>query len=356
MQKHLQYIFIFVSLVLVACGGGGGGTAGSGGSETYLAVTGVKNVTGKPVVTVCLNNVANVSANDAAGQRVAEDLARFYFIEGNYKITSSSSQGCNSLPGAVVVTVDYYNNTIFPWIKANPVSSGGAGTGNSGGSNPSSGGTVTTNLYRDANEAIFSVSSETGNQVYSYRSGPVALLNGLTISGTDVLRNGALIGYISATYLYCSNKTKMTITITPNGWSESCTKSSGSVSAGSGNSNSGSGQTPSAGVTYITWTNSVNGTIVKDASDDSFAFNASTRCLYSVNTGKEFNNACLSSSGYGYMGTFDGTRVYVVAAKNKVGAGCVAVFADEKYNAVDLFTSNGQEYFMSTDVQWVSCN
>jgi hypothetical protein len=49
MQKQLQYIFILVSFVLVACGGGGGGTAGSGGSETYLAVTGVKNVTGKPV-------------------------------------------------------------------------------------------------------------------------------------------------------------------------------------------------------------------------------------------------------------------------------------------------------------------
>jgi len=346
-------------LTLAACGGGG--DDGDSGSGTYLAITGVKNVTGNPVVTVCLNNVANASANDAKSQEYAANLANFYLINGNYQITSSNYQSCNSLPNPVIVSVDYYNNTIVPWINANPASPGSSNGNGTGGSSPSSGGAVTTTIYVDAGGNWFSTTSKTGSQVFNYKND--SLLNGLTISDAKIFRNGVLIGYADSGHgMYCSNKTGMTITVDSRGWTDSCTQT-GSPSNPITNGNNGSPGTNTGGggstnpptASFINWSNSVNGEYVQDASGDFFAFNSQSRCLYSVNTQQEYNNACLNSTGYGYIGTFDSTRVYVMAAKNAVGSGCVAVFADEKNNAVDLYTSNGQEYFRSTDTQWEIC-
>ena len=89
--------------------------------------------------------------------------------------------------------------------------------------------------------------------------------------------------------------------------------------------------------TFITWTNSVNGVVVKDAGNESFAFYSDSRCLYSYARQQETTNFCLYS-GQSY-GSFAGVYVQVMAATSSTG-GCLAVLADMYGRQIDIYTNS----------------
>jgi hypothetical protein len=172
--RQLTRLWLVASLLalLAACGGDGGSSTDSGSGSTYLAVTGTKQVSGNPIVTVCLNNIANASASSLNGQQVATNLARFYLISGNYKITSSDGQGCDAVPGAVTLTVDDYNNTVLPWIVANPPAAGAPGSGGVGAGSRTFitwTGSANSQTVKDANNEDFAFYADTGC-LYSYNT------------------------------------------------------------------------------------------------------------------------------------------------------------------------------------------
>lgn len=87
---------------------------------------------------------------------------------------------------------------------------------------------------------------------------------------------------------------------------------------------------------FITWTNSGNGVVVKDANNEDFAFYSDSRCIYSYARQQETTNFCLSSGrAYGY---FAGVYVQVMLARSTIG-GCIAVLADYHGRQVDIYTN-----------------
>jgi hypothetical protein len=87
--------------------------------------------------------------------------------------------------------------------------------------------------------------------------------------------------------------------------------------------------------TFISWTGNVNGVVVKDAGNESFAFYSDTRCLYSYSRNQETTNFCLTS---GYNGNFAGQSVIVMSAVTVTGTGCLAVLADPYGRQIDIYT------------------
>jgi hypothetical protein len=87
--------------------------------------------------------------------------------------------------------------------------------------------------------------------------------------------------------------------------------------------------------TFIPWTGNVNGVVVKDAGNESFAFYSDTRCLYSYLRNQETTNFCLTS---GYSGNFAGQPIIVMGAANVTGVGCLAVLADPYGRQIDVYT------------------
>jgi hypothetical protein len=351
--------------VLSACGGGGGSDSSS--SSSYLAVTGTKNVTGKPITTVCIDNIANAGANTTNGANVTANLARFYLITGNYQTTSSDAVGCSTLPGAVIVTVSYYNDTILPWIRANPVvtsttttsntptatTSTSTATSSQSGSNTqyvqwtgnTNGGGI-----RDASNDVFGVRSSDRTVMYWPGNNQESALTGLSVnSSASVIDSGQTVGYVTLkdgstgakiAVFSCLDGSTMDIIVSAAGWYQSCSVSS-TPSGTTGGSSGGSGSNTSAPPTrnFITWTNSSNGVVVKDASNDSFSFYQDTRCIYSYNTGAETSNFCLASNSY--LANFAGLSVRVTLAA-AIGGGCIAVLSDSNGYQVDIFTSSTQ--------------
>jgi len=121
--------------------------------------------------------------------------------------------------------------------------------------------------------------------------------------------------------------------------SAATTYSSGGGGGGGGGGSSG----------YITWTGSVNGVQVLDASGDWFAFTASSRCLYSYNTGSVTSNFCLYSNSAD--GSFAGQYVQVLSVSAQ-GGGCLAALADQYGRKVDIYTSYGTQYVTVTNEYW----
>jgi hypothetical protein len=96
--------------------------------------------------------------------------------------------------------------------------------------------------------------------------------------------------------------------------------------------------------TLISWTNSVNGVVVKDANNEDFAFYSDTRCLYSYARQQETTNFCLySGSAYG---NFAGVPVQVMSATSSTG-GCLAVLADYYGRQVDIYTNSAGTQIVS---------
>ncbi|MDB5870598.1 MAG: hypothetical protein JWQ07_40 [Ramlibacter sp.] len=87
--------------------------------------------------------------------------------------------------------------------------------------------------------------------------------------------------------------------------------------------------------TFTSWTGSVNGVVVKDAGNESFAFYSDTHCLYSYARNQETTNFCLTSGASGY---FAGQPVIVMSAANVNGIGCLAVLADTYGRQIDIYT------------------
>jgi hypothetical protein len=100
---------------------------------------------------------------------------------------------------------------------------------------------------------------------------------------------------------------------------------------------------------YITWTGSVNGVQVLDASGDWFAFTADTRCLYSYNTGGVTSNFCLYPNSA--EGSFAGQYVQVLSVAAQ-GGGCLAALADSYGRKIDIYTSYGTQYVTVTNDYW----
>jgi len=100
---------------------------------------------------------------------------------------------------------------------------------------------------------------------------------------------------------------------------------------------------------YITWTGSVNGIVVKDANNESFAFTSSTRCLYSYNTGGVTSNFCLYPNSA--EGSFAGQYVQVLSVAAS-GGGCLAALADASGRKIDIYTSYGTQYVTVTNEFW----
>jgi hypothetical protein len=87
--------------------------------------------------------------------------------------------------------------------------------------------------------------------------------------------------------------------------------------------------------TFIPWTGNVNGVVVKDAGNESFAFYSDTRCIYSYSRNQETTNFCLTS---GYNGNFAGQPIIVMSAASVSGVGCLAVLADPYGRQIDIYT------------------
>ncbi len=292
--KH-HLICLVAATTLLACGGGGGNSTTSSDSGSYLAVTGTKQVTGTPVVTVCLNNVTtDVAANTLKGDLVADNLARFYYITGNYKITSSNYLNCKSIPGAVIVTVADYNDVILPWIASHPASTSGSSTTTT--STTSTGTTSTTSNstasdtvnfpgnangggIRDASNDLFWVRTSDRNVLWAKSSTELIRLSGLTVDTQWRLLDGTTpvgnILYLKAAdgsdiaVFHCNDGTRLDISATSSGWTQSCsaastnTSSTGTSSGSSSGSGSGSGSGTSSGSgststtnSYFSWTGS----------------------------------------------------------------------------------------------------
>lgn len=86
--------------------------------------------------------------------------------------------------------------------------------------------------------------------------------------------------------------------------------------------------------TFIPWTGSVNGVVVKDAQNESFAFYSDTRCLYSYAQNQETTNYCLGSSYSGYLAN----QPFIVMAAASNTGGCLAVLADPYGRQIDIWT------------------
>jgi hypothetical protein len=380
---------IFFSSVLLsfiaACGGGGGGSdATASDSGSHLAVTGTKNVAGKPVVTICLNNPANTNANSPEGQSAAENLARFYFITGNYQIISSDKKNCSTLADPVVVSVSYYNDTLLPWIKANPPSvAGTSGTGTSG-----TGTSGSTTSVSDATQYVTWANNANGEGIRDFSSKVLAVrtsdrrlvywpgnnvqtpLTGLTVdTNANLLDSGVIIGYVGNTKgsdgsnisaFFCSDRTGLSFQINT-GWSYSCASGSGTsgetTSSGGGGSTSGGttsgggGNSSSGGTTsgvdssgggasrsFYSWTGSVNDEIVLDATDERFRFYTNNGCLYSDNTQTEYTNFCIRS---GAIVSFSGTTYTITQVRSTTGQCIAGLLTSDGYFA-DIFTSGNR--------------
>jgi hypothetical protein len=355
---------LITATILSACGGGGGSDSGSNSSTSYLAVTGTKNVTGRPTTTVCIDNIANASATSTAGTNVASNLARFYLITGNYQITSSDAVGCSTLPGAVAVTVDYYNGTILPWIRANPAVTSTTPTSNT----PTATTTTTTTTssqsgsntayvqwsgntnnggIRDASNDVFGVRASDRTVMYWPGNNQENALNGLSVnSSASIIDSGQTVGYVTLkdasgggklAVFICLDGSTMDIVVSAAGWYQSCSTSNSSTGGGSNTGTNTTTPTPTRN--FITWTNSSNGVVVKDASNDSFSFYQDTRCIYSYNTGTETSNFCLAPNSF--LANFAGLSVRVILAA-AIGGGCIAVLSDSNGYQVDIFTSATQ--------------
>jgi hypothetical protein len=267
---------IFSIMGLISCGGGGGSDT-SANSGSYLAVTGTKQVVGNPTVTICLNNVTtDVTANSLKGDIVASNLARFYYITGNYQTTSSNYLNCSNLPGAVTVSVSDYNTIILPWIASHPAASTGTGT-----STTSSGtSTTTTNTtandmvifpgningggIRDASNDLFWVRVSDRNVLWAKSSTELIRLTGLTVDSQWRLLDGSTpIGNIlylktstgsDIAVFHCNDGTQLNITVTASGWSQNCAAgASTSTTGGTGSAGGGAGTVTNS---YYSWTGS----------------------------------------------------------------------------------------------------
>jgi hypothetical protein len=101
---------------------------------------------------------------------------------------------------------------------------------------------------------------------------------------------------------------------------------------------------------FITWTNSMNGVVVKDANNEDFAFYSDDRCLYSYATGGETTNFCLYSGSS--SGNFAGIAMQVMLASGSNG-GCVAVLADYYGHQIDIYTnSSGTQIVSPLNTYW----
>ncbi|HEX5310550.1 hypothetical protein [Aquabacterium sp.] len=358
-MKYLALIFIVFSIA--GCGGSGSNEADS----TYFGVTGVKDGSS---YTVCIKDMEYVDPGSDSGKAVTANLVAYYKLTGEIKSLSGTGQTCQEKfpQAATSITVAFYNDN----VRGASVSSDNSDSGgqNNGGNSTSITyfqwqGSVNGAGVRDSSGKVFGFRASDGQMFYWPGGGVETKLNGLSLSGINLMNNGRAIGgvYLSAAagggklaVLYCSDGSLMAIDIDASGWSYQCNGvggGSGTITGGTGGNQNG-GQTSTS---YITWLNSSNGENVMDASGDAFKFNSQTKCLYSLNRQTEYSNACLSTTGYGYLGYFDGTPVYVVLARAQNGTSCVAVFTDSNYYAVDIYTDNTKEYFSSTNEKWQPC-
>jgi len=111
--------------------------------------------------------------------------------------------------------------------------------------------------------------------------------------------------------------------------------SAGGESGGGSSSGSGSGEPTRS---FITWNGSLNGSTVKDANNESFAFYSDTRCLYSYNRDEETSNFCLNAEN---TGNFAGLTIRVISVSTT--GGCIVALASSDGNQVDIYTNGANQ-------------
>lgn len=157
-------------------------------------------------------------------------------------------------------------------------------------------GSVNGTFIHDKNDESFKAISSSGQIIT--KSG--TQLTGLKVSGSRLLYNGSQIGYIGfaaaqgggqLAQMYCSNGEYLDIILNSASWQYKC---NGVTSNGSSTNDSSPGNVATR--SFITWTGSANGLIVLDATDERFRFYADSKCIFSDNTQKEYNNFCLSGN------------------------------------------------------------
>jgi hypothetical protein len=354
----LRLAAVISTTFLVACGGGGSSTSGIT-SSGFFAVTAAKNGS---AYTACVDNAVFVDPKSIKGLAVTADILAYYGLTGANTTLAGTGEGCRSkFPLAnTTISVSYFNDLVSG-AASKATTSTGAGTTTA---STNTGGTATWTTWsgsangtviKDKNNNNFSV--RVSDRAVAYLIGTsnnYTLLSGLTVDNSALVKyNGVTIGGVdsvtstSGTQIasfYCLDATLMGITVgVGTSWTYSCpSSSSGTTSTGSGSA-TGSGASSTA-VSYINWTNSVNGTYVVDASGDNFQFNVSTRCIYSLNTGKEYTNYCLGSA---YTGVFAGVPFNVYAVKSTTNQ-CIAALVDNSGYLIDIYTSGSTEIAKTT--------
>lgn len=349
---------LMATAALTACGGGSGDEAETS-ADTYYGVTGVKNGTS---TTICLNGADFIDPETEKGKLVSRNIAAFYGLSGGTQTLSGTGQSCaTKFPLATtVISVDYYNKVVEPGAQSAsappapdaapepdpnlyvPWTDNANGVVLKDGSNDSL-------SVRASDRALVFLNGAAGPTTLTGLSvnSSASILDGVRAIGTVTLANSTNGSRIAV--LTCNNGSAMDIVVT-SGWSVNCggtVSGSGNTGGTSGNTGSGGGATRS----FVTWTNSQNGVVVKDSQNESFAFYSDTKCLYSYNRQQETSNFCLGS---GFSGNFAGQSVQVILAAATTG-GCIAVLADPSGNQVDIFTSpTGVQTVTVHPTQWNS--
>ncbi|WP_028603783.1 hypothetical protein [Ottowia thiooxydans] len=105
---------------------------------------------------------------------------------------------------------------------------------------------------------------------------------------------------------------------------------------------------------FIPWNNSRNGTVVKDASDNSFSFHRKDGCIYSHNMKTTYTNFCLVPGSENRI-RFKNQDYYVLHIAARDG-GCITGLGLDDGRQVDIFTTSVTEATAQVlPTKWVMC-
>lgn len=105
---------------------------------------------------------------------------------------------------------------------------------------------------------------------------------------------------------------------------------------------------------FVSWNNSQNGVWVVDASNESFAFQRNSGCLYSQNMKTTYTNFCIAPGSENRI-RFNGQDYYIlhIAAR---GGGCITGLGLQDMRQADIYTSAGEvENIQVLSSTWVAC-
>jgi hypothetical protein len=199
-------------------------------------------------------------------------------------------------------------------------------------------GSANGSVIKDASNDSFEVESATGALVFNRSnrlSGVLISSSGAmsyrgTASGSVVLSTATNGARIST--LVCNSGVATDIAVTGNSWSWNC-----DVTA---SSQPGSSTTiGTANQSFTTWSGSLNGSLLLDASGDTFQVDAATRAMSDANSGTSFNNTFIYADASIAIG---GVTVGHVQLVDAAGAGKVAALVCLSGARMDIAGSGTQ--------------